>query len=101
MPSLEEGLGVAVLEAMAMAKPVVVSNAGGLPEAVAPGETGLIGPAGDPEALAEALVSLLTDRERARKMGEAGRARARREFDKPRVVERIRALYESVLTGGQ
>ena len=101
MPSLEEGLGVAVLEAMAMAKPVVVSNAGGLPEAVAQGETGLICAAGDAEALAEALVSLLTDPERARKMGEAGRARARREFDKPRVVERVSALYESVLAGGQ
>ncbi len=100
MPSLSEGLGVAALEAMAMAKPVVASDVGGLPESVAHGETGVVVPAGDARALAEALIALLQDPERARRMGEAGRARALAVYDKPRVVDRILALYDEVLAGG-
>jgi glycosyltransferase involved in cell wall biosynthesis len=98
MPSLSEGLGVAALEAMAMAKPVVATNVGGLPESVAGGETGLIVPAGDADALAEALVALLSDRERARVMGEAGRQRALTTFDRGPIVDRIIALYQEVLS---
>jgi glycosyltransferase involved in cell wall biosynthesis len=100
MPSLSEGLGVAALEAMAMAKPVVASDAGGLPESVVQGETGVVVPAGDARALAEALIALLQDQARARRMGEAGRARAEAVYDKPRVVDRILALYDEVLAGG-
>ena len=100
MPSLSEGLGVAALEAMAMAKPVVATDAGGLPESVVHGETGVVVPAGDARALAEALIALLQDRGRALRMGEAGRARALAVYDKPRVVDRILALYDEVLAGG-
>ncbi|GAG21744.1 unnamed protein product, partial [marine sediment metagenome] len=100
MPSLSEGLGVAVLEAMAMAMPVVVSDAGGLPESVVHGETGLVVPAGNAAALAEALLSLLRDRNRAKEMGAAGRKRALEHYDRPRVVGRIAALYEELLGGG-
>lgn len=100
MPSLSEGLGVAVLEAMAMGRPVVVSDAGGLPESVVHGETGLVVPAGDAGALAEALVSLLRHRDRAREMGTAGRKRMLEHYDRPRVVGRIMALYEELLGGG-
>ena len=96
-PSLREGLGLAVLEAMAMARPVVVSDAGGLPESVAHGETGLVVPAGDAGALANALVNLLSDRGRAKQMGVAGRERALAHYDRPRIVERVIALYEDVL----
>jgi len=99
MPSLSEGLGVAVLEAMAMAKPVVSSDAGGLPESVIDGETGLVVAAGDAGALAEALLDLLTDPARATKMGQAGRERALSHYDRPRIVERITALYDQVLAG--
>jgi glycosyltransferase involved in cell wall biosynthesis len=97
MPSLSEGLGVAALEAMAMGKPVVASNAGGLPEAVAHGETGLVTRAGDAHGLAEAVIALLRDRERARRMGAEGRQRARALFDRPRVVERVLEVYDEVL----
>lgn len=96
-PSLLEGLGLAVLEAMAMAKPVVVSNAGGLAESVADGETGLVVPAGEAGPLAEAILSLLENPDRARQMGAAGRERALTHFDRPRIVERILALYHEVL----
>ncbi len=100
MPSVSEGLGVAVLEAMAMGRPVVASATGGLPEAVVDGETGLLVPPGEPAALAEALVSLLRDPRRARQMGEAGRERALAHFDRPRIVPRILALYEELVSGG-
>ena len=96
MPSLSEGLGVAALEAMAMGKPVVASNVGGLPESVLDRETGMIVPAGNAGALAGALAELLRDSERAREMGEAGRERALRLYDRPRVVERIVDLYHEV-----
>lgn len=99
MPSLREGLGVAALEAMAMARPVVATDAGGLPESVVHGETGLIVPAGDSEALAEAMLALLRDPERADQMGQAGRARALAHYDRPIVVGRLLALYEEVLAG--
>jgi glycosyltransferase involved in cell wall biosynthesis len=80
---------------------VVASNAGGLPESVLDRETGLIVPAGNAEALAGALVELLRDSERAREMGRAGRERALRLYDRPRVVERIVDLYHQVLERGQ
>jgi glycosyltransferase involved in cell wall biosynthesis len=99
MPSLSEGLGVAVLEAMAMAKPVVVTDAGGLPEAVTHRESGLVVPAGDAQALADALVSLLNEGRKGRDMGQRGRQRALAHYDKPKVVDRIVALYEEVLAG--
>lgn len=97
MPSLSEGLGVAALEAMAMGKPVVASNTGGLPDVMVDGETGLLVPPGDPEALAEALTILLRDPTRARAMGEAGRARALERFDREVVVPQVLALYDQVL----
>jgi glycosyltransferase involved in cell wall biosynthesis len=98
MPSLSEGLGVAALEAMAMARPVVATDAGGLPESVIHGETGLLVPAGDADALAEALMALLSDRQRARAMGEAGRQRALAHFDCAPIVDRVIALYHEVLS---
>jgi len=97
-PSLLEGLGLAVLEAMAMARPVVVSDAGGLPELVARSETGLVVPAGDAGALTEAILSLLQNPDRARHMGAAGRERALRQFDRSMIVERMLALYDEVLS---
>jgi glycosyltransferase involved in cell wall biosynthesis len=100
MPSRSEGLGVAVLEAMAMGNPVVASDVGGLRDSVLQGETGLRVPADDPEALAEALLALLQSPERARQMGAAGRARALEQYDRPRVVDHILDLYHEVLSGG-
>lgn len=97
LPSLSEGLGVAALEAMAMAKPLVVSDAGGLPEAVISGETGLVARAGEAQELVKALITLLRDPEWAKQMGAAGRERALALFDRPRVVDKVIAVYEEVL----
>jgi len=99
MPSLSEGLGVATLEAMAMAKPVVASATGGLRELVLDGETGLLVPPADADALAEGLLVLLRDPARAQRMGQAGRQRALAHYDRGLIVDRVLALYREVVSG--
>jgi len=91
-----EGLGVALLEAMALGRPVVASDVGGVPEAVLRRETGLLVPPGDARALAEAIASLLDDPARSRALGDAGRARVRERFTLERRVAALSALYEDV-----
>ncbi|MEE8110615.1 MAG: glycosyltransferase family 4 protein [bacterium] len=76
-----EAFGIAFLEAAACGKPVVVGRCGGAPEAVEDGVTGFVVDAEDPEALAEAVLRLLTDRALRERMGEAGRRRVEREYD--------------------
>jgi glycosyltransferase involved in cell wall biosynthesis len=92
-PSLTEGMPNAVLEAMAAGRPVVGTRAGGIPELVADGETGLLVPPGDPAALARALVALLQDKTRARAMGAAGAVAARGRFSIESVRHRIEEIY--------
>ena len=84
LPSVQEGFGIVFLEAMAAGLPVVACRAAAIPEVVADGRTGVLVPARDPAALAVALVDLLTDPERARRLGVAGRADAVRRT--PRAV---------------
>ena len=76
-----ESLPLSIIEAMAAGLPVVASAVGGVPELVVDGETGILVPPRDPEALAAALAALVTDRERCRTMGAAARARAETTFD--------------------
>ncbi len=97
VPSLGEGFGMVALEAMERARPVIVSAVGGLPEIVADGETGLVVPPVDAEALAQAIVSLAGDLPRATQMGRAARERALTEFTPERCVERVEELYARVL----
>ena len=75
-----EGFGLAAVEAMALARPVVASAQGGLPEIVVPGETGLLVPPNDPKALADAVSDLLGKPDLAREMGAKGRARVEQHF---------------------
>jgi len=89
-------LGIPAAEAMGCETPVVASDAGGLPEVVEHGVTGLIVPRGDSTALAEAIGSLLEDPERRRRMGIAGRERALRLFDWDRSAEQFERLYLEV-----
>jgi glycosyltransferase involved in cell wall biosynthesis len=96
IPSLEEGFGIPAAEAMGCEVAVVASDAGGLPEVVEDGVTGLVVPRGDSAALAKAIGSLLADPERRRQMGQAGRARALRLFDWDRTAEQFEQLYSEV-----
>ena len=96
-PSRKEGLPLAVLEAMAVGLPVVASAVGGLPEVVDHGTTGLLVPPEDPEALARALASLLTDPCTARRMGAAGRNRVAGRFTKTDMAQRMTAIYEELI----
>lgn len=75
-----EGLGIVYLEASATGLPVIAGNSGGAPDAVREGETGYVVDGRDPAALADRLVTLLTDRALARRMGAAGRAWVERQW---------------------
>ncbi|MFJ8728878.1 glycogen synthase [Streptomyces bauhiniae] len=97
-PSVYEPLGIVNLEAMACGTPVVASRVGGIPEVVDDGRTGLlVDTDGDFEGnLARALDSVLADPVAARRMGEAGRARAVGEFGWDAVARRTAGLYEEI-----
>jgi len=102
VPSFGEGFGMVALEAMERGRAVIASDAGGLPEIVEAGETGLIVPPADASALAAAIVELAGDAARAAALGAAGRERALAEFSQDRCTERIEALYLAALeTGGR
>jgi glycosyltransferase involved in cell wall biosynthesis len=98
LPSLAEHFGRVLIEAMALGKPVVATAAGGVPEVVADGETGLLVPPADPEALAGAVEALLADRERAARLGVAARRRAETAFSQAGHAEAMAALFRE-LTG--
>lgn len=97
MPSHGEHFGRVVVEAMAMAKPVVATDAGGVPEIVQDGETGLLVPAADPAALARAMTRLLRDRAAAQRMGWAGRRRVEERFSLARHVQEMERIYAQCL----
>jgi phosphatidylinositol alpha-1,6-mannosyltransferase len=91
-----EGLGLVYLEAQACARPAITGDSGGAPEAVVRDETGMVVPGKDHRALAEALIRLLGDPARARRMGEAGRAFVERAHRWPDVVARYERMLRSI-----
>jgi glycosyltransferase involved in cell wall biosynthesis len=93
LPSDFEGMPLAVLEAMAAARPVIATRVPGSEEAVVDGRTGLLVPKGDAAALAAAMLALAGDPLRCRRMGRAGQARVVRHFAVPRIAARYAALY--------
>jgi len=93
MPSLREGLPMALLEAMVAGKAIVASATGGIPEAIVNGREGILVPPGDVEALARGLRTLLTDRMRRRSFAAAALARARQEFTVQVMADRYLELY--------
>jgi glycosyltransferase involved in cell wall biosynthesis len=92
-PSRREGFGIACLEAMAHARPVVATNVGGLRDLVVDGETGLVVPPRDPRALREALRRLLEDSDLRGRLGRKGRVRAQERFSWPSVTDAMLAAY--------
>ncbi len=96
MSSVTEGLGTSLLDAMACAKPVVATTAGGIPEVVVDGETGLLVPPRDHHAMADAIVRVLNDAGLRRRLGEAGLARVRERFTAERMVHDTLRVYQRV-----
>jgi glycosyltransferase involved in cell wall biosynthesis len=96
MPSLSEGLPVALLEAMSYGRPVVATDVGGIPDVVADGREALLVPAADPQALSDGVSRLLADAEARDRLGEAARERVRA-FDRDEVYGRIASLYDDLL----
>jgi L-malate glycosyltransferase len=97
MSSITEGLGTSVLDAMACSRAVVATRAGGLPEIVADGETGVLVPPHDHPAIAHEIVRLLKDDDLRRRMGEAGFARVAEHFTVERMVSETSRVYERVV----
>lgn len=97
LPSLDEGLGIALIEAMAMELPVVATNVGGIPEVVDNGQTGILVPPRDSEALAQAIVALLKDEAKRCRMGMLSKERVLAQFTAQRYVAQLENFYQSLL----
>jgi len=98
LSSVTEGLGTALLDAMACRRAVVATRTGGVDEAVDEDRTGLLVEPHDEPALAQAIIELLGDESARRRMGEAGRARVEEKFSVERMVSDTLAAYERVLS---
>lgn len=96
LSSCLEGMGSSLLEAMALAKPIVATNTGGIPEVVKDGLNGLLVPPRDSESLAQAIIELLKDEEKRREMGLEGRDMIRN-FSTAQMVEGTLEVYEEVV----
>lgn len=104
-PSVFEGLGASLVEATGMGKPCVASRVGPIPEVVEDGQSGLLVPSCSPQALAEAIIELAGDRDRAAAMGRRGREVAQQKFRITPAIKQLEAVYRQLLpadgrTGG-
>lgn len=97
LPSLSEGLSMAILEAMIAGKPVIATNVGGNPELVEDGETGYLVPSQNSQTLADRLITVLTNRDRALKFGTTGQRHAQGRFSLQTMVHEYQALYDQCI----
>jgi glycosyltransferase involved in cell wall biosynthesis len=97
LSSNSEALPLAVLEAQAAGVPVICTSVGGIPEIVTDGETGLLVPPGDPEALAERILFAIDNPSQIERMAKAGRERIRENFTWEKIARRYCSIYESML----
>ena len=97
-PTFGEGFGLVLLEAMTLGKPVVASKVMAIPEIVLEGETGLLVPPNDSDALSQALLKLMSDPNLCQQFGIAGRQRVEREFTVERMVQKTIWVYQEVLS---
>lgn len=106
IPSIQEGLSIFCLEALAAKRPIVASNTGGIPEIIRDGETGLLVTPSDPAALAQGIVKILQDRELAGKLASRGHRLVVGEFTQREMLRKTEQIYEKVFsarkdTGGK
>ena len=99
LPSLNEGMGRVLVEAMALGKPIVASNIGGIPDLVIHGKNGFLVPPKNPKELAKYIQILLEDEKKREKMGLAGKEMSLN-FSAENMVEKIEKLYGELLKGG-
>jgi glycosyltransferase involved in cell wall biosynthesis len=97
LPSLSEGFSLTTIEAMAMEKPVVVTDCGGPSEMVINGENGLIVPVEDPEKMSEAIMEILADKSLQEILGLTGRKRAKAFFGMDKFIKEHEKLYQSLV----
>jgi glycosyltransferase involved in cell wall biosynthesis len=98
LPSAKEGFGLVYLEAMASARPVIAANAGGAPEVVVHGQTGILVRPNDVYQVSEALIQLATDSQLRERLGSAGRLRVAQEFSFERYAATVAAEIERLFT---
>jgi L-malate glycosyltransferase len=99
MSSVTEGLGTSLLDAMACSRPIVATRAGGIPEIVEDGATGLLVPTRDARALAQAILDMLRNAELRGRLGAAGFARVHERFTVERMVAETAAVYQKLVGG--
>ncbi|MDH4071135.1 MAG: glycosyltransferase, partial [Ignavibacteria bacterium] len=99
LPSLQEGLSISLIEAMALQRAVVASNVDGIPEVVSHGVDGVLVEPGNEEALADALCALLNDKPRIRALGAAARQKVERQFNIREAVTRLEGMYRNLARG--
>lgn len=97
LPSLWEGMPNCLLEAMNAGKPVVATNVGGIPEVVLDGITGLLVPPANPVALGEAIIKVLSSKDRAEAMGLMGKKRVNECFSLEKSIKATEAVYQEIL----
>ena len=97
LPSLQQGIGTIMLEAMSKGRPVIASRVGGIDQVVRDGETGLLIPPSDSDSLAKRILELLDDPANAREMGRAARVEVARDFSVDQMVSKTVAVYRDIL----
>jgi glycosyltransferase involved in cell wall biosynthesis len=95
--SVQEGLGTAVIDALALGKPVVGTCAGGIPEIIRDGESGRLVASADPAALAAGIIEVLANPERAKQMGRRGQEVVRQNFSVDAMVDKNIEVYQQIL----
>lgn len=100
LPSLQQGLGVTMLEAMVRGRPVIATSVGGVDSIITDGVNGLNVPPSDSQQLGERILELLSDPGRARQIGEAGREFVLKEFGVDQMVAKTAALYRGLIPAG-
>lgn len=96
LPSLQQGLGVMMLEAMALGRPVIASGVGGVVSVIEDNVSGLIVPPSDSRNLADRIMELLQNRERARTIAVTGQQLIRDRFNETRMIDEILTVYREV-----
>lgn len=96
LPTLWEAFPLTILEAMAASVPIVASNVDGIPEAVLDGGTGFLVSPGDPSALADSILQILSNEQLAKRFSQNGRARVQKLFTRARMLDNIESVYEAV-----